>query len=121
MEAPNVILRYSFSADCTSFDKLVRVLPGASVGSDGNDITPHICKITAVKQTPAVSSCPSEDDFDEEAPCDYDGKCEFGEESCCGKTFASKVCQCAGDRSFCYFFFFFFFFFKKKKKKKKKK
>merc|ERR1712176_1332188 len=89
MEAPNVILRYSFSPDCTSFDKLVRVLPGASVGSDGNDITPHICKITAVKQTPAaaktpnVSQCPSEEDFDEEGPCDYDGKCEFGEESCC--------------------------------------
>merc|ERR1712176_982906 len=100
MEAPNVILRYSFSPDCTSFDKLVRVLPGASVGTDGNDIKPHSCKITAVKQTPAAaktpmtSSCPSEDD--------YDVKCEFGEESCCGKTFASMVCECGGDRSFCF-------------------
>jgi len=49
MANPNVILRYSFNSDCSSFDKLVRVLPGNSVDNEGNEIKPHICKITAVK------------------------------------------------------------------------
>merc|ERR1712066_1202900 len=48
-------------------------------------------------------NCPSEDDFDMNAPCDYDGECSFGEESCCGQTFASLKCQCGGQRSFCFY------------------
>jgi len=49
------------------------------------------------------SSCPSDDDFDMNAPCDYEGTCGFGEETCCGETFVSLKCQCAGTRSFCYY------------------
>merc|ERR1719410_3097494 len=48
------------------------------------------------------ASCPSADDFDMNAPCDYEGECGFGEESCCGETFVSLKCQCAGSRSFCF-------------------
>merc|ERR1712130_1047697 len=50
-----------------------------------------------------IKSCPSEVDFDMNAPCDYEGQCEFGEETCCGQTFPSLVCQCGGERSFCYY------------------
>lgn len=46
----NVILRYSFASDCTSFDKLVQIVPGASVDTNGKEQTPVICKITATKQ-----------------------------------------------------------------------
>merc|ERR1712083_1259184 len=49
------------------------------------------------------ASCPSDDDFDMNAPCDYEGTCGFGEETCCGETFVSLKCQCAGTRSFCYY------------------
>merc|ERR1711933_22047 len=49
------------------------------------------------------ASCPSGDDFDTNAPCDYEGTCGFGEETCCGETFVSLKCRCAGTRSFCYY------------------
>merc|ERR1712154_356842 len=49
------------------------------------------------------ASCPSDEDFDMNAPCDYEGRCGFGEESCCGETFVSLMCQCAGTRSFCFY------------------
>merc|ERR1712129_177835 len=42
----NVILKYSFAADCSSFDKLVQILPGASVDTNGKKQMPVICKIT---------------------------------------------------------------------------
>merc|ERR1719461_1586173 len=54
-------------------------------------------------ETKNNGNCPSEDDFDMNAPCDYDGECSFGEESCCGQTFASLKCQCGGERSFCFY------------------
>merc|ERR1719189_3302216 len=50
-----------------------------------------------------ANQCPSYDDFDMNAPCDYVGQCEFGEETCCGETYASLVCQCGVERSFCYY------------------
>merc|ERR1712154_693167 len=56
-----------------------------------------------VTETANNVNCPSEDDFDMNAPCDYDGECSFGEESCCGQTFASLKCQCGGERSFCFY------------------
>lgn len=45
---PNVILRYSFNSVCTSFTKLVQVVPG-----DNNEpgSVPHICKIIANKSS----------------------------------------------------------------------
>merc|ERR1712244_153290 len=50
-----------------------------------------------------IKSCPSDVDFDMNAPCDYEGECEFGEETCCGETHASLVCQCGVERSFCFY------------------
>ena len=46
----NVILQYSFNQDCSSFDKLVQILPGAAVITDNGAMqVPTICKITSTK------------------------------------------------------------------------
>merc|ERR1712154_120208 len=55
---------------------------------------------TAYTMTVTYGNCPDAD-FDLDGPCDYEGQCEFGQETCCGKTFASKICECAGFRSYC--------------------
>merc|ERR1712154_271386 len=55
---------------------------------------------TAYTMTVTYDNCPDAD-FDLDGPCDYEGYCEFGQETCCGKTFASKICECAGFRSYC--------------------
>ena len=45
---PNVILRYSFNSNCTSFTKLVQVVPG---DNNETESVPHICKIIATKSS----------------------------------------------------------------------
>ena len=46
----NVILQYSFNQDCSSFDKMVQILPGAAVTTDNDAMqVPTICKITLTK------------------------------------------------------------------------
>ena len=46
----NVILQYSFNQDCSSFDKMVQILPGAAVTTDNDAMqVPTICKITCTK------------------------------------------------------------------------
>merc|ERR1712228_706675 len=44
-----------------------------------------------------VGKCPS-DSFGQ---CNYDGICEYGEETCCGETFASMQCECMDGQSLC--------------------
>mmetsp|Transcript_27798 Transcript_27798/g.45146 ORF Transcript_27798/g.45146 Transcript_27798/m.45146 type:complete len:229 (-) Transcript_27798:136-822(-) len=47
----NVISRYNFNEDCTSFTKLVQILPGGAKLEDGSYQRPSICKIVLNKQS----------------------------------------------------------------------
>merc|ERR1712048_705803 len=83
-----------------NYDKPTPTMPTSKYGTKTQATNG---RFTRLYSNDEANKCPSYDDFDMNAPCDYVGQCEFGEETCCGETYASLVCQCGVERSFCYY------------------